>query len=86
LASRFGTDLERFSAQVCRLIGCCVLAFAKATFGFLQDWPDGIRNLIQSGGRASGSALTGAISYNAEFLLNAAQMLRNGGNARFKLR
>jgi hypothetical protein len=28
LASRFGTDLERFSAQVCRLIGCCVLAFA----------------------------------------------------------
>jgi hypothetical protein len=86
LPTRFGTRPHRVVGKVGGLSDCPALAGPEPVFDVLQDRPERIGNLLDGGGRGAGGALTGAVSDDAEFLADAAQMIGDRGNAGLKLR
>jgi len=86
LPARFGTRPHRVVGKVGGLSDCPALPGPEPVFDVLQDRPERIGNLLDGGGRGTGGALTGAVSDDAEFLTDAAQMIGDRGNAGLKLR
>src|SRR5262249_9483570 len=79
------TGPERLVGKACGLIDRPALPRAEAVFDILQDRPERVADLINSGRRGAGGALTGAVADRAEFPADAAQMVGDGGNSRLKL-
>jgi hypothetical protein len=86
LPARFGTRPHRVVGKVGGLSDCTELHGPEPVFEVLQDRPERIGNLLDGGGSGTGGALAGAVSDDAEFLADAAQMIGDRGNAGLKLR
>jgi hypothetical protein len=77
LAAHFGTRPHRVVGKVGGLSDCPALPGSEPVFDVLQDRPERIGDLLDGGGCGTGGALTGAVSDDAEFLADAAQMIGN---------